>query len=50
MRHLFLGAAWIKEAERDEQPGALSADERAKLVRLREERVVGALALGWVGQ
>lgn len=30
-------AAWIKEAERAEAPGALSADERAELVRLRKE-------------
>ena len=29
-------AAWIKNAERDEQPAALSADERAELVRLRK--------------
>ncbi len=30
-------AAWIKAAERDEQPDALSSDERAELVRLRKE-------------
>ena len=30
-------AGWIKEAERDEQPGALNADERDELVRLRKE-------------
>ncbi len=30
-------AAWINEAERDEQPGALNSDERAELVRLRKE-------------
>ena len=27
---------WIADAERDEQPGALSSDERAELVRLRK--------------
>jgi transposase len=27
---------WISNAERDEQPGALSGDERAELVRLRK--------------
>jgi len=27
---------WIADAERDEQPGALTADERADLVRLRK--------------
>jgi transposase len=30
-------ANWIKEAERDAQPGALNADERAELLRLRKE-------------
>ena len=30
-------ANWVKEAERDEQPGALDADERAELARLRKE-------------
>ena len=30
-------AAWVKEAERDDQPGALDADERAELARLRKE-------------
>ena len=30
-------AAWIKDAERDEQPGALSSDERAELNRLRKQ-------------
>lgn len=30
-------ANWIKEAERDAQPGALSVDERAELKRLRKE-------------
>ena len=30
-------AGWIKDAERDAVPGALSADERAELVRLRKE-------------
>ncbi len=30
-------AAWVKQAERDEQPGALDADERAELERLRKE-------------
>lgn len=30
-------ASWIKEAERDEQPGALSRDERAELARLRKQ-------------
>ena len=29
-------AAWIADAERDEQPGALSRDERAELVALRK--------------
>jgi len=32
-------AKWIEDAERDEQPGALSSDERAELARLRK-RVV----------
>ena len=27
---------WIADAERDEQPGALSSDERAELARLRK--------------
>ncbi len=30
-------ASWIKEADRAGQPGALSADERAELTRLRKE-------------
>ena len=30
-------ASWIKAAERDEQPDALSSDERAELIRLRKE-------------
>jgi transposase len=30
-------AAWVKEVERDEQPGALDPDERAELERLRRE-------------
>lgn len=30
-------STWIANAERDEQPGALNADERAELVRLRKE-------------
>ncbi len=30
-------ASWIKEVERDEEPGALSRDERTELARLREE-------------
>lgn len=30
-------AAWVKAAERDEQPGGLSVDERAELERLRKE-------------
>ncbi len=30
-------AAWVKAAERDEQPGALSVDEREELNRLRKE-------------
>ena len=30
-------ANWIKEADRDAQPGALNVDERAELVRLRKE-------------
>jgi transposase len=30
-------AAWVKAAERDEAPGALDADERAELERLRKE-------------
>jgi len=30
-------AAWVKDAERDERAGALDADERAELVRLRKE-------------
>ena len=30
-------AAWVKQAERDELPGALDADERAELARLRKE-------------
>ena len=29
-------AKWIADAERDEQPGALSSDERAELARLRK--------------
>lgn len=29
-------AAWIGDAERDAQPGALSDDERGELVRLRK--------------
>lgn len=29
-------AMWIKDAERDEQPGALSVDERVELNRLRK--------------
>lgn len=32
-------AAWIKEFERYEEPGALDADERAELARLRKENV-----------
>jgi len=30
-------AAWVKGAERDEQPGALDASEREELKRLRKE-------------
>ena len=30
-------AAWVKAAARDEQPGALDANERAELARLRKE-------------
>ena len=30
-------AAWAKAAERDEVPGALDADERVELARLRKE-------------
>ena len=30
-------AAWVKEVERDEAPGALDPDERAELERLRRE-------------
>jgi transposase len=30
-------AAWVKDAERDETPGALDPDERAELARLRKE-------------
>jgi len=30
-------AAWVKAAERDEAPGALDANERAELERLRKE-------------
>lgn len=30
-------AAWVKQAERDELPGALDPDERAELERLRKE-------------
>ena len=30
-------ASWVKQAERDELPGALDADERAELARLRKE-------------
>ena len=30
-------AAWVKQAERDELPGALDADERAELARLLKE-------------
>jgi len=30
-------AAWVKQADRDELPGALDADERAELARLRKE-------------
>ena len=30
-------ASWVKQAERDEVPGALDADERAELARLRKE-------------
>ena len=30
-------AAWVKAAERDAVPGALDADERAELARLRKE-------------
>ena len=29
-------SAWIKDAERNQQPGALSGDERAELARLRK--------------
>ena len=30
-------AAWVKQAKRDELPGALDADDRAELARLRKE-------------
>jgi transposase len=30
-------AAWVKAVEREEEPGALDADERAELDRLRKE-------------
>ena len=30
-------ATWVKQAERDELPGALDADERAELARLRKK-------------
>jgi transposase len=30
-------AAWVKDAKRDEAPGALDPDERAELERLRKE-------------
>ena len=30
-------AAWAKDIERAEQPGALAPDERAELARLRKE-------------
>jgi transposase len=30
-------AAWVKQADRDDLPGALDADERAELARLRKE-------------
>lgn len=30
-------AAWVKDAKRDEAPGALDATERAELERLRKE-------------
>ena len=30
-------ASWVQETERDEQPGALSRDERTELVRLRKQ-------------
>ena len=30
-------SAWVKEFEHYEQPGALDADERAELARLRKE-------------
>ena len=30
-------ASWIKDAERDEEPGALSRDERAELAALRKK-------------
>lgn len=30
-------AAWVKEADATDQPGALDADERAELERLRKE-------------
>lgn len=30
-------ATWVKQAERDELPGALDPDERAELERLRKE-------------
>jgi len=30
-------AAWVKQTERDELPGALDPDERAELERLRKE-------------
>ena len=33
-------ATWVKQAERDELPGALDADERAELARLRRENKV----------
>lgn len=32
-------AAWVKEFERYEKPGALDVDERAELARLRRENV-----------
>ena len=30
-------AAWVKEADAADEPGALDADERAELARLRKE-------------
>ena len=30
-------AAWVKEFNRDQEPGALDPDERAELARLRKE-------------